>query len=244
MQDLNGKHALVTGASSGIGRAIAVALAREGVRLALTGRNAEGLENTAAEIHAENPGCELTTHTADLTSDAEVRALCDTIAHDGDCVEILVHVAGIAPLGDVAEASADTLRETLAINTVAPYTLTQCLLPDLIQTRGSVVFINSRAAFKPLRGLSHYCASKAALRSIADALRQEMAPLGVRVMSVYPGKIATPMQEEIQSSRGKVYDPGDYPAPESVADTVVCGLRLPADTVLADIVVQPTSETT
>jgi short-subunit dehydrogenase len=244
MQDLTGKYALVTGASSGIGQAIAITLARAGARLALTGRDHARLEQTAAKAMTACDTCQAAIYTAELTEDEEVARLCEQVSRQRGPLDLLIHAAGIAKLGSIADTPTDLLRDTLAINTVAPYQLTHCLLPDLIKSRGSVVFINSRAGFKTLPTLSHYCASKFALKAIADTLRQEVAPRGVRVMSVYPGKVATPMQEDIHVTRGKPYHPEEFPAPESVAELVLNSLCMPADTVVADVVIQPRSEAT
>lgn len=237
MSPLKNKTALVTGASSGIGAGIAIALAQEGIRLGLAGRNADRLEETAAAAIAA--GAQTQTYAVDLTNTSDLQSLKAGIDHDFGGVDILVHSAGIFESGSVEDSEPETLEHMLRVNTVAPYALTHMLLPGLRRRRGQIVFINSRAVHLQIPRISHYAASKAALRAIADSLRAEVAKEGVRVLSVYPGKVASAMQESIQSKSGRPYLKDQLPQPEDVAAVVVNALSLPPRAEISDLTIQP-----
>lgn len=229
--------AAVTGASSGIGRAIAVALASNGYRVAALGRNEAALASLTEEI--EQAGGSATRYVFDVTDDAEVIAFADALAPSPP-LAALVHSAGVIEIGPVATATVDALDRHYRVNVRAPYLLTQCLLPRLRQAQGQVVFINSGAGWSANAEWSHYAASKFALRALADSLRAEEQDNGVRVASVYPGRIASPMQASLREMEGKPYDPNDYAQPEDVAQQVCALLALPPRAAVTDVRVRPT----
>jgi len=237
MQDLRGQVALVTGASSGIGRAIAERLADEGTRLALVGRNRERLDETRARC--QEKGVEARCYTADLTVEAELNSIKVGVDHDFGALNILVHAAGMLNVGPVAELPGAQFRRLLAVNTVAPYSLTQLFLARLKRHRGQIVFINSRGGYMTWPDMSQYCASKAALKAFADCLRLEVARYGIRVMSVYPGKIATPMLGALLEAREQVYEPSAFPQPFDVAEVIIGSLKLPKHIEVSDLTIQP-----
>ena len=237
MGALDGRTALVTGASSGIGRAIALALAGAGARLALNGRDTARLAQVAEEARAH--GTEASAYAADLTVPADVHSLKFSTDADFGAVDILVHSAGLFTGGNVPELPVDAFRAQLEVNAVAPYVLTQTFLPALRRRRGDIVFINSRAGQRVVSHAAAYSASKFALRALADGLRAAVGPDGVRVLSVYPGAIATPMQEQVQHWLGNAYDPARYPQPDEVAACVLASLALPRGSEVTDLTVKP-----
>lgn len=228
--------ALVTGASSGIGLAIAERLAAQGYRVALVARSGDKLEAIAARIHES--GGAATPYAVDLTDDDAVIALADAIA-PGMPLTALVHSAGMVALGPIAKTNVDVLDRQYRLNVRAPYLLTQVLLPRLRQVQGHVVFINSGAGKSAKPEWSQYAASKFALRAIADSLRGEEAANGVRVTSVYPGRIAGPMQRKVREMEGEPYVPGNYARPEDVAHQVAAVLDLPPRATATDVDVRP-----
>ncbi|HET9229407.1 MAG TPA: SDR family NAD(P)-dependent oxidoreductase [Thermoanaerobaculia bacterium] len=220
--------ALITGATGGIGSAIASALAAEGVRLFLVGRNFEGLAV---------PG---ETFRADLTDDAQLRATAAKALEVYGGVDILVHGIGLFRAGPIATSPVEDLDAQYRVNLRVPYLLTQELLPSLIERQGQVVFVSSSAGFHPARGnWGAYSATKHALRALADSLRDEVNRKGVRVLSVFPGRTATPMQEEVHRFEGKAYDPARFLQPEDVAAPIVHALRLPRTAELTDLHIRP-----
>jgi NADP-dependent 3-hydroxy acid dehydrogenase YdfG len=225
---------VVTGASSGIGAAIARALAEPGTTLVLHGRNEAALATVADEVRAA--GAEAQLRTADLAREEAVRALVATLP---ERIDLLVHSAGVARLGRVEELSADDLDAQWTVNVRAPALLTRAALPRLRAAGGLVVFVNSGAGQRAKAGWGGYAASKFALRALADALREEESGNGVRVTSVYPGRVATPMQRSVREQEGGAYRPDDYLRPEEVAQVVADVARLPAHATVPDVSVRP-----
>ena len=236
MVNLRGATALVTGASSGIGHAVALALARAGMKLCLTGRNQERLD--AAAMAAEGAE-DVLAHVADLTDDRQRDGLVRAVEEAFGDVAVLVHSAAVVALGTTEEASVDALADQLAANLSAPFLLTRRLLPGLIRSEGQIVFVNSSAGLAPSPGAAAYGASKHGLRGFADSLRGEVNPQGVRVLSIYPGRTATPMQESIMGQEGRDYLPELLLQPEDVAEMVLASLRLPRTAEVTDIQIRP-----
>jgi len=219
--------ALITGASGGIGSAIARALAEEGVRLFLVGRHLENL--TGGEAFQ-----------ADLTDDAQLRATAAKVREVFGGVDLLIHSIGLFRAGPIETSPVEDLDAQYRVNLRVPYLLTQELLPSLIERQGQVVFVNSSAGFHPARGnWGAYAATKHGLRAFADSLRDEVNRKGVRVLSVFPGRTATAMQEEVHRFEGRPYDPSRFLQPEDVAAAVVQALRLPRTAELTDLHIRP-----
>jgi NAD(P)-dependent dehydrogenase (short-subunit alcohol dehydrogenase family) len=229
--------AVVTGASGGIGEAIALELAREGARLLLSGRSAEKLDRVAERARDLSPDVE--TFAADLAGDEAVRALADRALAAFGGVDLLIHSIGLF-LGGPFASPVEDLDRQYRINVHAPYLLTQALLPSLLSRQGQVVFVNSSSGFHPARaGWVAYSASKHALRAVADGLRDEVNAKGVRVLTVFPGRTATPMQEEVHRYEGRPYAPERFLQPEDVATAVLNALALPRTAELTDLHLRP-----
>ena len=237
MTAFEGQAAVITGASGGIGEAIAVELARGGARLLLSGRSVEKLEGVAERCRTFSS--EVETFEADLGEDDAVRALtAGALAFGG--VDLLIHSIGFFRGGSFAASPVADLDHQYRTNVHVPFLLTQGLLPSLIERRGQVVFVNSSAGFHPARaGWVGYSASKHALRALADGLRDEVNPRGVRVLTVFPGRTATPMQEEVHRFEGKPYDRERFLQPADVAAAVVSALALPRSAEVTDLHVRP-----
>jgi NADP-dependent 3-hydroxy acid dehydrogenase YdfG len=235
MGTLAGQTALVTGAGSGIGRAIAIALASEGTSVGLVGRRRAALEETASTAS----GAGHWVAPADLASESSLAALAAAVRKRTDRLDILVHSAGSYARGDLAEASIADFDTQLAANVRGPYLLTQLLLPLLLDAHGQIVFVNSTAANRAAAGVGQYAATKYALKAIADSLRDEVNGRGVRVLSVYPGRTATPLQEHIHKLEGRPYRADTLLQPDDVARMVVCALGLPSTAEVTDLSIRP-----
>ena len=234
--DLRGRLCLVTGASSGIGRAIAVALASEGATVCAVARRKDELQATA---NRANGAGRFALYPADLASDNEPERLAKALLTDEGGVDVLVHSAGTISIGDLETAPVGELDRQYAANVRAPYLLTQALLPTLRASRGQIVFINSTAGLAARANVAQYAATKHALKAIADSLREEINPHGVRVVSVYPGRTATPLQATVHATEGKPYTPERLMQPEDVASVVLNALTLPRTTEVTDLMVRP-----
>lgn len=223
---------LLTGAGSGIGAVLARRLHERGDSLVLLARS----EERAAELVSSHPGA--TTIVADLADPVALeRALAD--AELPGALDSVLHVAGVVDLGGVGELTAASWRHQLDVNLTSPAVLTRAVLPSVRAARGLVVFVNSSAGLAAHPQWSAYAASKFGLRALADALRAEEVGHGVRVSTVYPGRTATPMQQEVHRQEGKEYDAADWIDPASVADTILHVLDLPRDATVPDVTVRP-----
>jgi len=229
--------AVVTGASSGIGRAVALALARHGMSLFLTGRDGPRLESCHRDAAAI--GVEVASHQADLSSDDAIRGLSAAVTSRFGKVDVLVHAAGALALGNIEEAGWGDLDDLYRLNLRMPFLLTKLLLPLLQEARGQIVFVNSTAALQVAADNGLYAATKHALRSLAGSIREHVNPQGVRVLSVFPGRTATPMQEAVQRFERRTYDAASLLQPSDVADVVVSALVLPRTGEVTEIIVRP-----
>jgi NADP-dependent 3-hydroxy acid dehydrogenase YdfG len=219
-------NALITGAGGGIGSAIAAALAPTHTLL-LAGRPSDRLDAVAERLGA-------TTFPLDLTDSGDIEAACEIV----DELDVLVHNAGLAIPGTVADSNVDEWRATFAVNVFGAVELTLALLPALRRARGQVVFINSGAGRTASRGMASYSASKFALRAFADSLRSGEPEL--RVTTVYPGRTDSEMQRELVEFEGGTYDPAKFLKPETVAATVAHAVATPPDGHVHEVVLRPT----
>jgi NADP-dependent 3-hydroxy acid dehydrogenase YdfG len=239
---LSGQVAVVSGASSGIGRAIALALAAEGVSLCLLGRRLPVLDLVAEE--AQRAGVSAQSYRVDLTSDDDVRSLIDRICSDCSRIDLLIHSAGVVSVGSLRSAPIEDLDWQYRTNVRAPYVLTQALLPMLTPGKGQIVFVNSSAGLAAAATVGQYAATKHALKAIADSLRAEVNADGIRVLSVYPGRTASPMQESVHRMQGRTYHPERLMQPADVAAVVVRSLALPFSAEVTDVQIRPMTKPT
>ena len=217
--------AMITGASRGLGSAIAAALAPTHT-LFLAGRPSRELDTVAERFGA-------TTWPVDLSDVDAMAAVVEPIVE----LDVLIHNAGTAYPGRVADSTVDEWRATMSVNVIGAVGLTLALLPALRAARGHVLFVNSGAGINASPGLASYSASKFALRSFADSLRADEPSL--RVTSVHPGRIATEMQEGLVAYEGGRYDPSRFLSPESVAKVIADAVHSPPDAHLHEVVVRP-----
>lgn len=239
-----GRVALITGASSGIGRAVAVALAAQGCRLLLSGRSRDRLVRTA-EACARSP--EVRIHAGDLAAPGTAAEMKRTVeASFGTALHVLVHCAADFLHASVERVAADQLRHLLEVNVVASFTLLREFSP-LLGRDSDVVLLNSTNGLVAPAGTSPYSASKYALRALADAFRAEVNPRGVRVLSVFCGKTATEMQRRIYESRGEaaLYEriEGDIMRPEDVAEFITAAVSLPRTAEVTEFSIRPLKKT-
>jgi NADP-dependent 3-hydroxy acid dehydrogenase YdfG len=237
MNMLRGHIALVTGAGSGVGQAIAYALAAQEATLCLVGRTTATLETTARSIN--NVGSPVRCYPTDLTNDCAVQALAEQLHRDWDAVDILVHSAGVFAMGQLEAAPVTELDFQYRTNVRAPYLLTQALLPLLRRQQGQVVFINSLVVLTPGGQVGQYATTKHALTALANSFREEVNAEGLRVMSVYIGSTASPMQAKIHAMKGRVYHPEHFLQPSDVASVVLNALCLPRTAEVTDINIRP-----
>lgn len=192
---LAGKVVLVTGAASGIGRAVAVACVAEGAAVAGLDLDRSGLEGLQRELGDQGNG-EFELAVADVTSADQVEGATSALLARRGRIDVLVNAAGISTMARAVDLTEDDWDRTMAVNAKGVFLTTRAVLPSMIDRRmGNVVNIASAAGKRGSRTLSHYCASKFAVIGFTQSVALEVAASGVRVNSVCPGLIATPMQE-------------------------------------------------
>lgn len=222
--------ALVTGATSGIGREIARDLARTHIVYAV-GRNAERLAALGGFDHETT----IIPVQADINDPEALAAIVAELTR----LDVLVHSAGVVGQAHIGETPREEWMRQLTTNVVAPAELTRLALPLLRASEGSVVFIGSGAGARASANLGAYSATKHALRALADSLRLEESAAGVRVSTVAPGQVDTPMQEEMQIQLGNDYVGNRYIRAESIARAVRFVVDAPADAQITDLAVHP-----
>jgi NAD(P)-dependent dehydrogenase (short-subunit alcohol dehydrogenase family) len=232
--NLNGKSILLTGATKGIGRAIALRLAGDGCRLALCGRNRNDMQSLTARIEDLNaPGPFV--RCFDLTEEEE---LCDfyrgAVEQNGP-LDVLINNAGYnhrkALLWEVGTEDFDRM---MAVNLRAPFLLMRESFPDMKKQGGHVVNILSTVCHSSNETMGVYTAAKAGLQAMTDIFRKEARPFNIRVTSIYPGGTDTPFRKAKRP---------EYMRPESVAEAVYTALTLPEDLVVHHLTFRPMVET-
>lgn len=219
MTDFAGTTAIVTGASSGIGKATARELAHRGGTVVLAARRATRLDELAAEINADYPG---TAHAmpTDVTDEDQVASLVEgTITECGE-LDVLINNAGIGRGSDVAEMETDAYREMMDVNVDGCFFATRAALPHLAEAGGHCIFVGSIAGQYPRSFNPVYAASKWWVRGFAKSVAAQYGDEGVGVTVVNPTEVRT----EFETSSGDTYrehfDPGSVTEPVEVAEAI------------------------
>ncbi len=230
------RRVLVTGATSGIGAAVAARMAQDGVALVLLGRDENRLRAVSAKLGKR---ASIETHVVDLSEAQRLPQRMDGIARLISSLDAVVHAAGYFIGGSVLQEDRAAIDAMLQVNVHAPLTVTRALLPLLERSRGTLVFINSSGIHRPARITANYMACKHALRSLTDSLREEVNARGVRVTTIYPGRTATPMQQALHTMEGRPYHPETLLQPEDVANAIASAIALAPSAELVDVLVRP-----
>jgi short-subunit dehydrogenase len=224
-REISGQRMLITGASSGIGRALAVQLAQAGAKLVVAARSEDKLRALTDELAAH--GSEVLAVRGDVTVDADRAALIAAAKSRFGGLDVLVNNAGVASWAHFADSSEDVLRTIMEVNFFAPTELTRLAIPLLTQGRQpAVVNIASRCGRRAMPGWSEYSASKFALCGLTEALRGELARFDIDVLLIVPGLTSSDFAKNLLLRKGKAniqWDKGM--PPEQVAATIVRSLR-------------------
>ncbi|MGO3702104.1 MAG: SDR family oxidoreductase [Candidatus Saccharimonadales bacterium] len=201
---LHGRKALITGGDSGIGRAVAIAFAREGADVAISYLPAEQSDAEDVQKEIEAAGQKALLLPGDLTDESYTRTLPQKVAEAFDGLDILVNNAGKQVFNDdFASIPSEQLRDTFTVNILAMMQITQEALAYLPKG-GAIINTTSIQATQPSVGLLDYAATKAAIRNFTQGLAQELGPKGIRVNAVAPGPIWTPLQPSYGQSQEKL----------------------------------------
>jgi ribitol 2-dehydrogenase len=239
MTALHGKVAVITGASSGIGRAYAVALAAEGCRLVLVGRRLHALELVAASLSGE-----IEVVAGDIADVATSAAVVEAAVTRFGRVDLVLSNAGIYVAGDFTETSAESIHEIVGTNVFGAIAIVRAALPYLLESKGDVLFTSSVSGHQSIHWEPVYSATKHAVQAFAHGLRRQLADSGVRVMSIAPGVVLNELwgysdgdersDDMVASARGIRSD--------DVADAMVFMLSRPRHVTLRDLVILPTGQ--
>jgi 3-oxoacyl-[acyl-carrier protein] reductase len=222
MESLQGKNAIITGAGKGIGRAIAIALAKEGVNIGLMARTASDLQDVAAEL--KQFGVRTATAVVDVSDIDAVNAAVAQLKSDLGAIDILINNAGISSFGPFLELEPSRWEEIVKVNLFGPYYVTRAVLPEMIERKtGDIINISSTAGKNGAAVTSAYSASKFGLIGMSESLMQEVRKHNIRVSTMLPSTVATDMAKDLNLTDG---NPERVMQPEDFAELIVAQLKL------------------
>jgi len=222
MESLKGKNALITGAGKGLGRAMAIALAHEGVNVGLMARTEADLQELAKEIESLNVKAVIAV--ADVSSIDSVNAAVAQIKSGLGVIDILINNAGVGAFGSFMELEPAKWEEIIKINLFGAYYVTRAVLPEMIERKtGDIINVSSTAGQRGAAVTSAYSASKFGLIGLSESLMQEVRKHNIRVSTLTPSTIATSMAIDLKLTDG---NPESVMQPEDFAEFVVSQLKL------------------
>ncbi|CAA9273827.1 MAG: 3-oxoacyl-[acyl-carrier protein] reductase [uncultured Adhaeribacter sp.] len=222
MESLRGKNALVTGAGKGIGRAIALTLAQEGVNVGLLARTASQLQEVATQI--QNMGVKASVVTADVADLAAVTAAAERVKQELGPIDILINNAGTGRFGKFLELEPAEWENIIRVNLLGVYYATRAVLPDMIQRQtGDIINISSTAGQRGAAVTSAYSASKFGVMGLTESLMQEVRKHNIRVSALTPSTVATDLAVANNLTDG---NPEKVMQPEDLAEFIVAQLKL------------------
>ncbi|MCC6419044.1 MAG: SDR family oxidoreductase [Gemmataceae bacterium] len=224
-RDLRGRRILITGASSGIGRALAEQLADAGARLVLAARSADRLDELASTLTAK--GADALAVPTDITRDEDRRHALHAAVERLGGLDVLINNAGVASWAHFADATEAILRQVMEVNFFAPAELIRLAIPVLVQgQQPAVVNVASMCGKRGMPAWSEYSASKFALCGLTEALRAEMARFDIDVLLILPGLTRSNLHQGLLKNEGRMkIDFDDGMPPETVAAGIVAALR-------------------
>jgi short-subunit dehydrogenase len=224
-RELSGRRVLITGASSGIGRALAVQLAEAGARLVVAARSVDKLQELAGSLTAL--GAEVHAVPADVTQAADRALLFAAVQTDLGGLDVLINNAGVASWAHFAESSEAILRQVMEVNFFAPAELIRLAIPTLTQgQQPAIVNVSSMCGRRAMPGWSEYSASKFALCGLTEALRAELVRYAIDILLIVPGLTQSDFPKNLLQARGRArieFDKGM--PPDQVAAGILQSLR-------------------
>ena len=222
MTDLKNKNALITGAGKGIGKAIALALAKEGVNIILVAHTQDDIDSVAAKVRSLR--VKALAISADVGDINSVNAAVEKALGEFGTIDILINNAGIAAFGKFLELEPTDWERIIQVNLLGTYYVTRAILPYMIEKQsGDIINISSTAGLSGNALTSAYSASKFALLGLTDSLMQEMRKHNIRVTALTPSTVATDMAKELKLTDG---NPDKVMQAEDMAELVIAQLKL------------------
>jgi len=221
-QDLKGKVAFITGAGRGIGKAIAIKLAKEGVNIGLLARSTDALKEVASEI--EIIGVNASYASVDISSLEQVEQAIEKITNELGPTDILVNNAGIGGFEKLVDMDPEEWKEIIDVNLMGTFYVTRTVLPQLIEKNGGdIINISSTAGLTGIPGSSAYSASKFGVIGLSESLAHEVRPNNIRVTALTPSTVATDLAIGSLIPEDKV---DQYMHPDDLAEYIVSQLKL------------------
>lgn len=228
------RRALITGASSGIGKATALAFAKAGIDIALVGRSQNNLEFVSKAAHEF--GVEAQAFCVDLAEVAEVKAKIQAITQEFGNIDILINNAGIGYTGNLSDTPIEDWQQVINVNLTGVFQCMMGILPGMRQQgQGTIINIASIAAKQAFAGWGAYCVSKAGLLSLSQTLAQEERANGIRVMAICPGSVNTEIWDTPTVKAN--FDRSQMLTPEIVAETILHTVLLPQQAVIEELTI-------
>ncbi|QDA61213.1 3-ketoacyl-ACP reductase [Hymenobacter jejuensis] len=222
MESLKGKNALVTGAGKGIGRAVALALAQEGVNVGLLARTESQLQEVATEVAAL--GVKAAVAVADITDIESVNRAVEQVRAELGTIDILINNAGTAAFGKFLELEPSQWENIIRVNLMGTYYATRAVLPGMIERQsGDIINISSTAGQRGAAATSAYSASKFAVLGLTESLMQEVRKHNIRVSALTPSTVATELAVELKLTDG---NPEKVMQTEDLAELIIAQLKL------------------
>ena len=222
MQNITGKTAIITGAGRGIGRATAIAFAKEGIHVGLIGKTEANLEKVAEELREY--GVNVSIAAADVADNESVIAAVENVKADLGPIDILINNAGIGKFGKFLELSPEEFKQIIDINLMGMYYVTRAVLPEMIERQtGDIINISSTAGQKGAPLTSAYSASKFGVLGLTESLMLEVRKHNIRVTALTPSTVATDLAIEGNLTDG---NPDKVMQPEDLAEVMVAQLKL------------------
>ena len=231
---LAGKKAIVTGASSGIGKEVALRLLQAGAQVSLVSRHPD-------QILSELPaGSNAQGYAIDLGDIAQVSTKMQAIVADMGGVDILINNAGMAYIGEVIDMPLTEWQKLFDLNLTSVFQCLQATLPTMrSQKSGTIINVASIAAKQSFPNWGAYCASKFALLGLTQAIAAEEQPHGIKVMSICPGSVDTPLWDTLDDKVPPSFNRAAMLRPSTVAESIMTLINLPADAMINDLVLMP-----
>jgi 3-oxoacyl-[acyl-carrier protein] reductase len=222
MTDLKNKNAFITGAGKGIGKAIAIALAKEGVNLILVSRTQTDIDQLAEEV--SNLGVKTLALSADVSDIHSINAAAEKALAEFKNIDILINSAGIASFGKFLELEPEAWERIIQVNLMGTYYTTRAIIPNMIERQtGDIINISSTAGLNGNALTSAYSASKFAVLGLTDSLMQEMRKHNIRVTALTPSTVATDMAKDLNLTDG---NPEKVMQSEDMAELIIAQLKL------------------
>jgi len=222
MTDLKNKNALITGAGKGIGKAIAIALAKEGVNVILVSRTQTDVDQLA--IETSNLGVKSLALSADVSDINSINKAVEKALAEFKTIDILINNAGIASFGKFLELEPEAWEKIIQVNLMGTYYATRAVIPNMIERQtGDIINISSTAGLNGNALTSAYSASKFAVLGLTDSLMQEMRKHNIRVTALTPSTVATDMAKDLNLTDG---NPEKVMQSEDIAELIIAQLKL------------------